>query len=288
MKVAFSTVACPTWTLEEVADHAERLGFMGVELRTFGDAPSQFACEPALTEASKVRSMFDKAGVEIACLATSLRFDEPVGDPFLHIFGDNDKPIRAAKSVIDLAGQVECPLVRVFAFETFGSESRSNAVRRIAEKLKLAAAAARNTGVRLILENGGSFATAADLAELLDLVDSPHMGAAYSVATASRAGEGPRDGINVLGDRLALVRMSDWQGTKACALGQGDIPNAQAVSALFTAGYRGWLSYEWPAAWTHASGDVASMLGNAAKALFQWMGSPAKAASAHSTVAAGH
>ena len=77
MKVAFSTVACPTWTLEEVADHAERLGFMGVELRTFADAPSQFACEPALTDASKVRSMFDKAGVEIACLATSLRFEPP-------------------------------------------------------------------------------------------------------------------------------------------------------------------------------------------------------------------
>jgi len=288
MKVAFSTVSCATWTLEEVADHAERLGFMGVELRTFADAPSQFACEPALTDSSKVRSMFDKAGVEIACLATSLRFDEPVGDPFLHILGDDDKSTRAAKGAIGLASQIECPLVRVFAFETFGSESRPNAVRRISEKLKLAAAAARNTGVRLVLENGGSFATAADLAELLDLVDSPHLGAAYSVATATRAGEGPREGLNVLGDRLALVRVSDWKGTKMCGLGQGDIPNAQAVSMLYGAGYRGWLSYEWPGAWTNATEDVAGVLGNAAKALFQWMGAPAKHASMHSAVAAGH
>lgn len=288
MKVAFSTVACPTWTLEEVADHAERLGFMGVELRTFADAPSQFACEPALTDASKVRSMFDKAGVEIACLATSLRFDEPVGDPFLHILGDDDKPTRAAKTMIGLASQVECPLVRVFAFETFGSESRSNAVRRIAEKLKLAAAAARNTGVRLVLENGGSFATAADLAELLDLVDSPHMGAAYSVATAARAGEGPREGLNVLGERLALVRVSDWKGTTPSGLGQGDIPNAAAVAALAGAGYRGWVSYEWPAAWTHAAGDASMMLGNAAKTLFQWMGTPAKSAAARAVPIAAH
>lgn len=278
MKVAFSTVACPSWTLEEVADHAERLGFMGVELRTFGDAPNQFACEPALTGAAKARSMFDKAGVEIACLATSLRFDEPVGDPFLHIFGDNDRPIRAVKSVIDLAGQIECPLVRIFAFETFGSESRTNAVRRISEKLKLAAAAARNTGVRLVLENGGSFATAADLAELLDLVDSPHMGAAYSVATAARAGEGPREGLNVLGDRLALVRVSDWKGTTPCALGMGDIPNAEAIASLKSAGYGGWVSYDWPVAWTPAAGDVASVLGTAAKTIFQWMGMSARPA----------
>ncbi len=36
MKPAFSTVACPEWTLEDVAEFAGRSGYQGVELRTFG------------------------------------------------------------------------------------------------------------------------------------------------------------------------------------------------------------------------------------------------------------
>lgn len=272
MKPAFSTIACPTWTLDEVADQAERLGYLGVELRSFGSASTQFACDPALTDAAKVRSMFDKAGVDLCCLATSLRYDEPVADPFLHILGDRDKSTLETKSAISLASQIECPLVRVYAFETFGSEARPKAIRRIVSRLKLAAAAARNTGVRLVLENGGSFPTAADLAELLDLVESPFIAASYSVSTAVRAGERPVHGINVLGDRIATVKLSDWKGTHVCALGKGDIPNAEAIEALGAAEYSEWVTYEFPVAWAHAEGAPEKVLADSAKTLYSWIG----------------
>lgn len=271
MKPAFSTVACPAWTLDEVAHHAETLGFLGVELRSFGSASGQFACDPALTDSAKVRSMFDRAGVEIACLATSIRYDEPVADPFLHILGDRDQTTLETKSAINLASQLECPFVRVFAFETFGSEPRTRAVRRIANRLKLAAAAARNTGVRLVLENGGSFSTATDLAEVLDLVESPFLAAGYSVAAAWLGGERPSHGLNVLGDRLANVKLSDWKGTVPCALGRGDLPNAQAVEQLAAAGYTGWITFEHPQAWTAASGAPEGVLAESARTLYSWM-----------------
>ena len=64
---AFSTVACHEWTLDRVALAAQRLGFASVELRTFGVDSRSFACDPALTDAAKVRRLFAEVGVSI-CL----------------------------------------------------------------------------------------------------------------------------------------------------------------------------------------------------------------------------
>src|SRR5688572_18579331 len=95
-KTAFSTVACPEWTLARVASAAAEYGYSGVELRTFGSGSTQFACDPALTAPEKVRSLFGAAGTEIASLATSVAFDEPVRPPVLgRAIGDYERTVRA-------------------------------------------------------------------------------------------------------------------------------------------------------------------------------------------------
>ena len=73
-------------------------------------------------------------------------------------------------------------------------------VARIAERLGRVADHCRNSGVRLLLENGGSFATAAQVCEILDAVDSPMVAASYNLAVARAAGEDIARGVNVLGD----------------------------------------------------------------------------------------
>lgn len=55
MKFAFSTVACPEWTLARVASFAQDAGYQGVELPAFGSGSTQFTCDPALTDAEKIR-----------------------------------------------------------------------------------------------------------------------------------------------------------------------------------------------------------------------------------------
>lgn len=273
MKPAFSTVACPDWTLDQVARGAEEWGFLGVELRTFGSGSTQFACDPALTAPEKTRSLFDRAGVEIACLGTSVRFDEPGGSPLAYIVGDKDRSTREVKDAIQLACELECPFVRVFGFELEGNESRRRAMQRVVERLRLALAAARHTQVRLVIENGGTFRTATALAELLDQVDNPALGAAYSFATASSADENPAHGVNVLGDRLLMAKVADYHAGVPCALGQGDVPNRQGVEALAQSGFAGWIVYEYPRAWVGgATAAPEGVLTQSAKALYSWIG----------------
>jgi sugar phosphate isomerase/epimerase len=178
MKPAFSTVACPDWTLDRIAQHAEKWGYLGCELRTFGYGSTHFACDPALTAPVKTRMLLERAGLELVSLATSIRYDDRITPPVVGNLLDHESSVRESKSAIDLAVRLEVPFVRIFGFEIIGSEKRGSAMARIAARIGKAVDHARNSGVKLMLENGGSFSTAAQMAELMDLVNSPLLVAA--------------------------------------------------------------------------------------------------------------
>jgi sugar phosphate isomerase/epimerase len=270
-KTAFSTVACPDWTLQRVANAASQHGFDGVELRSFGSGSRDFACDPALTSAEKVKDILFAAGVQPAVLGTSVSFDEPISPPVLgRIFGDFERPVRLAKSAINLAEAIKCPYVRVYGFELLRSEHRKLGIARIVERLQLVVDAARHSGVRLVLENGGSFATAPRLLEILDRVSSPLLGAAYSLPVAVAAGEDPLEGIRLLGPRLWVAKVKDLKadGTP-CQLGEGDLPVADFVRAIQEREERIWLVYEWDRAWIRGLAPPDEVLPDAAQRLYE-------------------
>jgi sugar phosphate isomerase/epimerase len=274
MKPAFSTVACPEWTLDRIARHAEAWGYLGCELRTFGYGSTHFACDPALTSPQKARLLLERAGLELVSLATSIRYDDPITPPIIGNLLDHEASIRESKSAIDLAVRLEVPFVRVFGFEVIGNEKRGSAMARIAGRLAKACDYARNSGVKVMLENGGSFSTAPQLAELMDLVNSPLLVAAYSVAVAAAAGEDPAAGVNVLSDRLACLKVRDFDHGRPCALGEGQVPNRPAVEALARAGFQGWVVYEYDRAWMDPAKvqDPDAVLAASARRLFEWIG----------------
>jgi sugar phosphate isomerase/epimerase len=270
-KTAFSTVACPDWTLERVADAAGRYGFDGVELRTFGSGSTQFACDPALTASEKIRELFFAAGVQPAIIASSITFDDPITPPYIgRIFGDHERPVRLVKSAIGLAAALGSPYVRVFGFELPRRERRSAGIRRIVERLMLSVDAIRNSGVRLLLENGGSFPTARHMQEILERIPSPLLGTAYSIPVATAAGEDPEEGLARLASRLWVAKVKDIaaDGTP-CPLGDGVLPVMDFIQSLEERGFGGWLVYEWDRAWIRGLEDPDVILPEAARRIYQ-------------------
>ncbi|MBV1929271.1 MAG: hypothetical protein KUG81_07145, partial [Gammaproteobacteria bacterium] len=63
MNIAFSTIACPNWTLEETASKAAELGYLGVELRSFYDQSVYVVSDPFGRAPSEIQSIFADAGV---------------------------------------------------------------------------------------------------------------------------------------------------------------------------------------------------------------------------------
>ena len=276
MIVAFSTLACPDWTLDRVARIAGELAYDGVELRTLGFGDSGLVCDPAMTDPVKVHTTLGDQGVRPVCLATSLKFDRIIWPPVLgRAITDQERETRQAKRLIDLAAKMDCPNLRVYAFEPQGRESRKSAVRRIVWRLGAAVDAARNTGVRLVLENGGGFARGTDLAEVIDQVQGAAIGACYSVAVGRHAGEDPVAGMDALGDRLAVVRLKGHRGGRACLLADGDDPNAEVVRALAARRFQGVLVYEHDLLWQEASARESmprteEALAHAIESIYSW------------------
>lgn len=273
-KTAFSTVACPDWTLDQVAKAAAEWGFDGVELRTFGPGSTQFACDPALTAPEKVRRILSESGVDAAVVASSVGFGEPIRPALIgRVISDTERSVRDAKAAIELATKIECPLVRVFGYEYPAKEKRKSAVRRVVERLSLAADAARNTGVRLVLENGGSFNTAGEVMELIEEVGSDLVGAAYSVGVGAVADEEAAEAIGVLGDRLWVCKLRDRdEDHRPCPIGDGELHCAEAVAALAQSGFAGWLVLEWDRAWVPGLASAEAMLPAGLERVFGWAG----------------
>lgn len=293
IRPAFSTVACPEKTIEQVVALGARAGFSEIEFRTFGVDSRQFACDPALTAPGKVRRLLSEQGLESCCLATSARFDAQVWPPVIGVMMDQEQEIRAARRAIDVAAGLGAPLVRVFAFQKQEREKRSSAVARIVRRLRAVVDHARNRPVRIVLENGGTFRTAAELAELIDLVDHPLLGACYSLATGVDAGDDPAEATKTLGSQLWLARLRDLResepraeargstpglasepdprGSEAVPLGEGRVPCREFVEALTGSGYTGCLVYEWDRAWLPELVPADEVLPAACRTMFEWI-----------------
>lgn len=276
MHVAFSTLACPDWTLDRVARVAGELAYDGLELRTFGFGDSDLVCDPAMTDPVKVHRVLADQGVTPACIATSLKFDRGIFPPVIgRAITDQERETRQARRLIELAAKMDCPSLRVFAFEPQGREPRKAAVRRIVWRLGMAVDAARNTGVRVVLENGGGFRRAAELMEVMEKVPGAALGACYSVATARHAGEDPVVGLDVLGERLSMVRLKGHRSGRPCLLADGEDPNADVVRALAARRFAGTLVYEYDLLWQEGRAreglpTAEAALAHAIEAIYSW------------------
>lgn len=271
--VAFSTVACPDWTLDLVAARAAAWGYTGVELRTFGFGPTPLACDPCLTSPAKIRGIFNDVGVSIVSLGTSIRFDAPIQPPIVgRVLVDQERPVRQAKRLIDLAAQLECPAVRVFAFEAQTSERPEAAMGRITERLWKVIDHADRTGVRLAIENGGSYPRARDIRAFVESSPSALLGVSYSSAVAHAAGDDPAAEVPGLAPSLLLLRVKDLDHGRPVPLGQSGSTSQQAIKAVRTYAPSVPVVVEWDRAWLPDLADAATVLPGAAKLVNSWLG----------------
>ncbi len=273
IEIAMSTLACPTRTLAEAVAIAEAAGCNGIELRTGGVRARELACDPFLTDEAKTRGLLEVAGLKPSCIATAVKFDTPVFPPVVGYLFDNEGEVRQAKRAIDLAAQLDCPMIRVFGFEKQGRESSKAAFKRISNRLKLACDHARNTGTMIVVENGGDFSTAEQLAELVSAVDTTLIGASYDVAIGHHAGDTPEQMTANLRGKLKLVRVKDRDAdAQPVQLGDGTQPIEAFVRQLAKTRWSGTLVFEWEAAWFEGLAPIEQVLPTAVQRLCDWAG----------------
>jgi len=264
VKLAFSTLACPRWSLDQVVTGARRYGYEGVELRLI-DGELIDGAMPA-PERERVRRTFADAGLPIVAVDSSVR---------VAAAPDAKGAIDELRTFLDLAAELESPIVRVFGGEWDAGRSRPQAIAQARRVLEEAVTAAQPLGVAIALETHDRFSSTALVAEVLDGLP-PAAAAIWDVGHPHRVGDSPADVLRLLDGRIAHVHVKDcrrkadsddWQLT---LLGEGDVPVKACIDALREADYSGWLSVEWEKHWHPELAEPEAALPQFADMLRTW------------------
>jgi fatty-acyl-CoA synthase len=105
MKLAFTTLACPNWSLEQVIDAAQCNGYAGLELRLLNGELLSAQMDKATRD--NVRAQCAKAGLKIICVDTSVRLAIPNPD-------GRAAQVRDGRAFLEMAADWDAPFIRVF------------------------------------------------------------------------------------------------------------------------------------------------------------------------------
>lgn len=271
LKIAFSTLACPTWHWADVVKHGSAFGYQGVEIRQLGGDTNLLAVpdlEPGQWPAR--RCELDAADFQVAGLAASIRLD----------FED---PVKLAEQFdigqqyAALAAALGATFIRVFG-DILPAEGppRQARLRQIADGLKRLGDLGEPHGIDFLLETHGDFSASPPCVDLFALVDHPRIGLVWdthhpwrffnepladtwqalrkwvrhthwkdSVLLPERPmTEEQRQAAISAGSLMAGHRHADY-----VLFGGGEFPATECLGLLLDAGYDGWHSLEWEKMW---------------------------------------
>jgi sugar phosphate isomerase/epimerase len=243
LRLAYSTLACPAWSLERAVEAAVEHGYQGLELRLIDG--EMIPADLGREQRRRVRDLMAGAGLAVVAVDTSVRLAgaEPAG---------THEELRA---YLELAAEWEAPVIRVFGGEWPAGAGAADVTGAMARLLTAVASDAERLGVGIALETHDTLSSAMAVADLLSPVESRSVGALWDVLHTYRTGEEPEQAAAAIGDRLLHVHIKDGRRSADGAnwdlvpLGQGEVPLERTLRTLRRRGYRGWLSVEWEKRW---------------------------------------
>ena len=244
--LAFSTLACPSWSIETIIEKAVEFGYEGIEWR----GGMQGHIQPGMSP--RARALLQRMSRDAGLLALSIT----TYTSFVSSLAEERKSnVDELKRYSDLAAEIGAPYVRAFLGELPANTTPNAEIyENISGCLNIACAYAATVGVKIAVEPHDDFTRSAAVAPLFAR-DSFHseLKVIWDLGNTFAVGEEPEEGFNLLKDRLAYVQVKDGRiaesGWQLCPVGYGDVPLARAFELLLDAGYRGAFSVEWEYVW---------------------------------------
>ncbi len=240
MKLCFSTLGCPDWTLDEILSTAKDLGYDSIEVRGISNelyAPKIPAFQGE--KAEKLKEKLTAMNLSIDCLSSAC---------YLH--RDEADYVGQAKEYISLANWLNVPYVRVLG--DTGPEKSDVDIELVKENLKKVC---ENTGdVTVLIETNGIFADTNVLKQMLEELNLPNLAVLWDIHHPYRyAGEAVDTTWQNVGKYIRYIHLKDSKvsGGKLGyqMLGYGDVPVKACIELLKKEGFTGTVSLEWLKRW---------------------------------------
>jgi sugar phosphate isomerase/epimerase len=244
-QITFSTLACPSWSMETIIKKASEFGYDGIEWR----GGPQGHVQPAMP--AEQIAILQKASADAGILAVAVTAYTSFVSPHAK---ERQANLDELRRYADLAAELDAPYIRAFLGELpNGVKLDSSMYENISDCLNTASDYAESVGVKIAIEPHDDFVRSSTIVPILNRVQHPALRVIWDIGNAFAAGEDLAEGFKLLKDRIAYVQVKDgnrndttWQ---LCPVGQGDVPLGQAFELLLANDYQGTLSVEWEYAW---------------------------------------
>lgn len=244
--LAFSTLACPGWSIPTVIEKAVEFGYQGIEWR--GGVQGHIPPSMSARELASLRKRADDAGLESLSITSYTSFVSPRAE-------ERNANVDVLKRYSDLAAEIDAPYVRAFLGELPANTKLTDAMyETISDGLHAACTYAATVGVKITVEPHDDFTRSSAVSPLFKRDSShPDLRVIWDLGNTFAAGEEPVEGFNLLKDRIAYVQVKDGKigesGWQLCPVGHGEVPLEEALALLCNDGYDGAFSVEWEYAW---------------------------------------
>lgn len=250
MKLAYSTLGCPGWTVEQAAEAVKRYGYDAIEWRLADGEPITSKTSPALI--ARLVEATRREDLNVACLDTSCAFVQATDEA-------RQEMVQDAKFMLDLAAELGAPFIRVFGGKIPAGFTREDILGPSGKALGEAASYAKSKGVTILLETHDDWASSPSALALIQAAGpDAAVNVLWDVHHPYRMGESAGETINNLleGGTISHVHIkdarrdpSDPTGWHLTLLEEGEVPVKEIVGLLHEANYSGYLSLEWEKKW---------------------------------------
>lgn len=245
MKLAFSTLGCPSWDFPRVIRQAGKMGYQGVEIRGIqdimrADRLSEF--EPR--NAARTRELLDRCGVSVVGLGTSAAFSRRE---------DFESSLEEGKKAIDVCRRMGIPFIRVFGDTLETTVRQEESLCLVGEGLSALCDYAGIGKTVVLLEVHGDFNRCETVGPVLrQMKGTENFGILWDIEHSDRA---YHDNwyvfYQLIRPYLRHVHIKDYhrKDGRPCLVGEGDIPVSDIVLQLKKDSYQGYFSFEWEKRW---------------------------------------
>lgn len=251
MKLSFTTLGCPDWTLSEIVDKAKSYGFGAIDFRGLAGEMQLYLLPEFSSQLEQTRGQIHDAGLVVSGFSSSVnlcRFDQAEAN------------VQEIVQYSKLCKFFEVTYIRVFGGKLRGMP-REEALEKASEHWKQLANIAGAEGAKLLLETHDDWVDNNEVRKLIEMTDSEHIGVLWDVHHTYRmANESPETTVNILGKWIENTHWKDSKITESgaageppkfsyCFMGEGDVPLKQALHQLQMNGYNGFYTLEWEKKW---------------------------------------
>jgi sugar phosphate isomerase/epimerase len=245
--LAFTTLGCPDWNFQQIAEFAAEHGYKGIELRGLKRQIDLTKCNELNQDREATLKIMKDKKLQFVDLGSSATLHFPEG-------AEREKHLADGRAYIDLAQQLNCPNVRVYP-NLFPKDRDKNATMAlIAKGLLELGEYAKGKNIKVLMETHGDAVWTEDIEKIMQAAAHPNVGIVWDICNMwTITKESPEDMYRKLKNYIHHTHIKDAKlvdgKPQYVFMGQGVVPIFEAIRILVKDGYKGYYSFEWEKLW---------------------------------------